>query len=85
MLIKGYVANFKSLVLTEADRSMKKMVAISYASLIVLKPSENSNRPMEHSPDPQLSLVYEGHPFIFVFVGVPRGCSTWRISQLGSD
>ena len=29
---------------------------------------QNSNIPLEHTPDPQLA-VYEGNPFIFVFWG----------------
>ena len=36
--------------------------------------SENSNRPLEHTPEPQLP-VYEGNPFIFVFWG------TWGLFQ----
>ena len=35
---------------------------------------ENSNRPLEHTPDPQLP-VYEGNPFIFEFWG------TWGLFQ----
>ncbi len=37
---------------------------------------ENSNRPLEHTPDPELP-VYEGNPFIFVFWG------TWGLLTRG--
>ena len=59
---------------------------ISYNLFSWLKTSfqENSNRPLQHTPDPQLP-VYERNPFTFVFLFTWGFCSRASVVQLSWD